>query len=187
MVGGSKLGGTVRRVLGVASIALAASAGSAFAQAAAPKIGVFNADRILAESAAGKEALALFNQLRDQRAGELQAQQDEINTLRQQALQARPGSSEAAAIQRQLEDKSLQIQRLNEDVQSELSARQAELTQDITKKIADIIDELGAQEGYTLIFNLVQSGLVYVDPTTDLTDVIIQRLDAADSGDGSGG
>ena len=33
----------------------------------AGKVGVFNADRVLSESAPGQQALALFNQLRDQR------------------------------------------------------------------------------------------------------------------------
>ena len=43
------------------------------------KIGVFNADRVLAESNPGQQALALFNQLREQRIGELQVQQNQID------------------------------------------------------------------------------------------------------------
>ena len=51
------------------------------AQEVTAKVGVFNADRIMAESQPGQQALALFNQLRDQRVGELQVQQNQINTL----------------------------------------------------------------------------------------------------------
>ena len=152
---------------------------------AAGKIGVFDADRIMAESQPGQQALALFNQLRDQRVGELQVQQDEINTLQQQAILAPPGSAEAARLQRDVEDLMLRLSRLQEDVQQELGLRQNELTLEITEMIAQIIEVMGEDEGYTLIFNASQSGLVYVGPTLDITDEIIRRVDAMSTPDGA--
>lgn len=181
MVWGSINTGRIR-ALGLFALALSVSATPALAQTAPVTVGVFDADRILAESVAGRQALALFSQLRDQRSGEVQAQQIEFNTLRQQGLQAMPGSPEAVSIQRQVEDKSLQLQRLNEDVQNELGARQAALTEEITRKIAAIIEEIGAERGFTVIFNNVQSGLAFWDPAVDLTDEIIARLDAPAGG-----
>ena len=83
------------RTFGLLALALAVSQTPALAQTAPVTVGVFDADRILAESLAGKQALALFTQLRDQRGGEVQAQQIEFNTLRQQGLQAIPGSPQA--------------------------------------------------------------------------------------------
>lgn len=164
----------------VTASALLIGGGRLVAQdAAAPvKIGVFNAERIMAESQAGQQALAQFNQLRDQRMTELQTQQDQINALRQQGLAAQPGSAEAAQLQRQMEDRSVQFQRLQEDVQNELALRQNELTGGITQVVGEIIDEMGEELGYSLIFNAIQSGLVYVDEAIDITDDIIQRLDA---------
>ncbi|MFV2007110.1 MAG: OmpH family outer membrane protein [Longimicrobiales bacterium] len=170
------------RTFGLLALALVASQTPARAQIAPVTVGIFDADRILAESLAGEQALALFTQLRSQRSGEVQAQQIEFNTLRQQGLQAMPGSPEAVSIQRQVEDMSLQLQRLNEDVQNELGARQAALTEEITGKIAAIIETLGAERGLTLIFNNVQSGVAYWDPAVDLTDEIIARLDAGTGG-----
>ena len=148
------------------------------------KIGVFDADRVLAESQPGQEALAIFNQLRDQRIGELQVQQDQVNTLRQQALTATPGTADAAQLQRQMEDKMLQLDRLEQDVQQELGLRQNELTLEITQLVAQIIDTMGEEEGYTLIFNRIQSGLVYIGPTLDITDEIILRVNALSAADG---
>ena len=142
------------------------------------KIGVFNADRVLAESQPGLQALALFNQLRDQRVGELQVQQNQINTLQQQAMTAAIGSPDAARLQREMEDLMLRLERLQQDVQQELGQRQNELTSEITGMVADIIDVMGEEEGYTLIFNAVQSGLVYIGPTLDITDEIIERINA---------
>ncbi len=153
--------------------------------APAEKIGVFNADRVLAESAPGQQALALFNQLRDQRVGELQVQQDEINTIQQQAVTSIPGSVEAAQLQRQLEDRLVLFERLQQDVQQELGQRQNELTLGITEMVAEIIDTLGQEEGYTLIFNALQSGLVFVAEALDLTDEIILRVNAMSAPDPS--
>ena len=171
--------------VGVTAVALVAGGGSLSAQeSAATKFGVFNADRVMAESQAGQQALALFSQLRDQRVSELQSQQDEINNLRQQGLAADPNSPQAAQLQRQLEDRMLQLNRLQEDVQQELGNRQNELTGEITVRVGQIIDTLGQEEGYTLIFNSIQSGLVFVDPSMDITLEIIRRLDAANPAGG---
>jgi Skp family chaperone for outer membrane proteins len=154
-------------------------------EGSASKFGVFNADRVLAESQVGAQALAQLEQLRNQRVTELQAQQDELNMLRQQALAAT--GLEANQLQRQLEDKGLQLQRLQEDVQQELAIRQQELTQGIIQRVSEIIDEIGQAESYTMIFNSVQSGLVYVDEAVDITPAIIARLDAAPTGGPGGG
>jgi outer membrane protein len=147
------------------------------------KIAVFNADRVMAESEPGQQALAIFNQLRDQRVAELQVQQDEINTLQQQAVTAVPGTPDAARLQRDLEDRLVLFDRLQQDVQQELGQRQNDLTLGITEMVAQIIDVLGQEGEYALIFNTLQSGLVYVDPTLDLTDEIIQRVNALSAPD----
>jgi Skp family chaperone for outer membrane proteins len=168
---------------GVAALALAAGGSLSAQEPAATKMAVFNADRIMAESKAGQQALALFNQLRDQRVGELQIQQQEIDALRQQGLASDPSSVEAATLARQLEDRMVQMDRLQQDVQTELGNRQNELTGAITQQVGEIIEQVGLDGGYTLIFNSIQSGLVFVDPTMDISDVIIERLDAANPGD----
>jgi len=169
---------------GVATLAVVAGGGSLSAQEqTAVKMAVFNADRIMAESQAGQQALALFNQLRDQRVSELSAQQEEINGMRQQGLAAAPNSAEAAQLARQLEDRMVQLDRLQQDVQQELGTRQNELTGEITQQVGLIIEEVGLEQGYSLIFNSMQSGLVFVNPAMDITELIIERLDAAAPGD----
>ncbi len=142
------------------------------------KVGVFNTDQVMAESQPGQQALALFNQLRDQRFVELQVQQNELNALQQQVITAAAGSPEAARLQREMEDMMLKLERLQEDVQQELGLRQNELTSEIMQMVAEIIDVVGEEEGYTLIFNVAQSGLVYVGATLDITDEIIRRVNA---------
>jgi Skp family chaperone for outer membrane proteins len=142
------------------------------------KIGVFNADRVMAESQPGVQALALFNQLRDQRVGELQVQQNAVNGLQQQAMTAAVGSPEAARLQREMEDLMLRLERLQQDVQQELGVRQNELTGELMQTVADVVSTIGEEGGYALIINAVQSGVVYAGPTLDITDEVIQWVNA---------
>jgi outer membrane protein len=151
-------------------------------ESAGPKVGVFDGERVLAESEMGQEAVALLSQLQEQRVAELQAQQAEINTISQQALSAAPGTVEAAQLERQMEDRSLQYQRLEQDVQQELGQRQAELIEPITQMVRQIIDTMGREEGYVLIFNMAQSGLVYFDATIEVTEEIIRRINVVNAG-----
>jgi len=73
----------------------------------------------------------------------------------------------------------LQMDRLEQDVQQELGQRQNELTANITEMVATIIETMGEEGGYTMIFNSLQSGLVYINPTIDITDEIVRRVDEA--------
>ena len=148
------------------------------------KVGVFNADRVLAESQPGVQALALFNQLRDQRVRELQVQQTAINGLQEQAVTATVGSPDAARLQREMEDLMLRLERLQQDVEQELGVRQNELTGGLMQTVADIVSTMGEEGGYALIFNAVQSGVVYAGPTLDITDEVIQRINATSAPSG---
>ena len=96
------------------------------------KVGVFNADRIMAESQPGQQALALFNQLRDLRVGELQVQQNQINEPPATSdFSVTAGGPDAVRLQREVENSMLQLERLEQDVQQELGQRQNELTSEI--------------------------------------------------------
>jgi len=177
-------GTSLKKTLGAAALACALiMPASGFAQDVAPApliIGVFNADRILSQSAQGQQALAQLDQLQNLRVTELQAQQAQLNALQQRALTAPPDS--AAVFQREYQDRQIQLQRLQEDVQAELQARQQQLTEPIIAQIGNIIETLGAAEGFSMIFNALQSGWVYVDERIDLTERIIAELDALTPG-----
>ena len=73
----------------------------------------------------------------------------------------------------------LHMERLEKDVQQELGLRQNELTAGITEMVAAIIETMGEEGGYTMIFISLQSGFVYIDPTIDITDEIVRRVDEA--------
>jgi hypothetical protein len=42
-----------------------------------------------------------------------------------------------------------------------------------------IINQVGTELGYTMIFNKFESGLVYAQEGVDITDLILQRFDSS--------
>jgi len=58
--------------------------------------------------------------------------------------------------------------------------REAELWQPIFDKINGILEEIGAEGEYSMIFDAARMGLVYADPSTDLTQEVLDRLNGAE-------
>ena len=56
--------------------------------------------------------------------------------------------------------------------------RNKELTEPIVEKINAVIAQVAEEQGYTLVLDSSQGTLVYASPDMDLTDVIIERLEA---------
>ena len=71
--------------------------------------------------------------------------------------------------------------------QQELSQKEGELTQKILEKMQAILRRIGQTDGYTLILEANEGGVVWVPSNLDLTDVLIQRYNKeAKQGSASG-
>jgi outer membrane protein len=58
----------------------------------------------------------------------------------------------------------------------EAAKRQAELMQPIIERVNVAIDQVRAEGGYALIFDLNDGALVAGDPALNITDQVVQRL-----------
>ena len=145
------------------------------------KIGIIDVQRILTDSALGKEAIAKIKQLQDAKLAEAKTKQDEITGLRQKINDGRLSLTEdkVAALEKQAEDKMTDFKRFQDDAQKELQRRQEEAFDGIEKRVNPIITEVGKAGGYTVILRKFESGLVYADDSIDVTDAVIQKLNAA--------
>ena len=162
---------------------LAALAAPAAAQTAAPtlKIGVIDPERIVQESARGKLALERLNKERDQRLAEGNRMRQEIADLQKRMTDGRLslGQDKLKQLNDEIEEKTIGIQRYGENAQREMQKLEQELMDPIEEQILRVINQVGAEQGYTLIFKKFQSGLVYATEAVDVTPLVIQRFDAA--------
>ncbi|HVS65625.1 MAG TPA: OmpH family outer membrane protein [Thermoanaerobaculia bacterium] len=165
----------------IALLALAALSSAAIAQegVSSAKIGVIDVERILEESSAGKAVIEQLKTLRDEKSNELKSKKDALDQLRQRYTESRLTLAEdkLAEMEKQLEDMTIELQRAQDDAQREMQKRQAEAFGQIETRVLPIINQVGQELGFTLIFNKFQSGLLFAADNVDITDVVIQRFD----------
>jgi outer membrane protein len=165
------------RTAAVAALVLAA----ALPAAAQSKVAVIDVQRVVAESDPGKEAIQKLKVISDAKVQEGQTLQQEMATLQEQFNKQRFTVSEQrlAEMTKELEDKNIAIRRFEDDAKRELEeARRRELG-GLEERILPIINQIGQEEGITVIFNKFQSGLVYADEAVDITDDVILRFNTA--------
>jgi outer membrane protein len=84
-----------------------------------------------------------------------------------------------AEMSKQLENKNIAMRRFEDDAKRELEDARRKQLGGLEAKILPIINAIGQEQGFTLIFNKFQSGLVYADEAVDITDEVIQRFNTA--------
>lgn len=145
------------------------------------KIAVIDVQRVVSESDPGKQAIQKLKEVSDAKVQQGQSLQQELATLQEQFNKQRFTVSEVrlAEMNKELEDKNIAIRRFEDDAKRELDdARRRELG-GLEERILPIINQLGQEQGITVIFNKFQSGLVYADEAVDITDEVIRRFNTA--------
>jgi outer membrane protein len=145
------------------------------------KIAVIDTAQILKESQAGKRALADLKKVQDQKGSEMERQQKEIRDLQAKIDDGRLSLAQdkLADMEKQLEDKVIALRRMQDDANRELTKKQEEILGSVDQRVMPVINQLGKELGYTLIFRKFESGLIYADDAVDITTTVIKRLDAA--------
>jgi outer membrane protein len=151
------------------------------AEAQGVKAGVIDVRRLVTDSVAGKEALARLKKLQEDKVAEAKSKQEELEQLRKRLSEGRLSLADdkIAELEKQLEEKATGFRRFQEDAERELTKSQEQAFADIERRVAPLIEQVGREGAYTLIFNKYQSGLVFADEGADITAQVIQRFDAA--------
>ncbi len=170
--------------LAVAIAAVPANAQSAAAPAPAAgtvKIGVIEVQRIVQESAVGKESLARVQKLQQAKQEDLVKRQKELRDLEQKIQDQGKSLSEDAMekVQKDYQAKAVELKRFQDDAQRELEEAQRKELGDLEKRIMPVINEVAREQGYQLVFNKFNSGLLYADDkSVDLTEAVITKFNS---------
>jgi outer membrane protein len=161
----------------LATLMLAISTPIAQAQV---KIGVVDIQRAIMETEDGRTAKARLKRLFDERQKTLDAKQEALKTLKEDLERQRNVLSQEA-MQKKLESYQQSFQELQGiyvEYQRELGAQEGELTKHIVDRMQEILKRIGQTEGYTLIMERGEGGVIWVPGNLDLTDSLIQRYNA---------
>jgi outer membrane protein len=175
----------MRGLIRAASLALifsAALAGSASAQAA-PKFGFINSAAILSQAPGRAEAENRFK-------GEVAAYQAQLQRM-SDSLQAMAATfdKEAAKLDsatrvsraKVIQDREAAYQTRARDLDTQMQTRQAELIRPIMENLQKVIEQVRAEDGYAMIFDVASQASVIVaaDKKLDITDKVLARVKAA--------
>jgi len=166
---------------GAFACALAASALPALAQGAADdlKIAVIDTDQVVLASAAGKRAMTELDALRQEKTTQGEALSQQLQDVQRRLSEGRLSLSEErlADLQKEAEDKAIELRRFQDDANRELTKKRQEVLQQLDSKVMPVINSYGAEQGYDLIFRKFDSGLIFASEAVDITDEIIRRVD----------
>jgi outer membrane protein len=145
------------------------------------KTGVINSQQAFTASAEGKKAQAQLQDQENKVKSDLARLDAEIKALQTKLSTQRMTLSNEAALQIQsdLDRKTTARKRREEDGGREAQQLQISLIQRIRGEMVGVIEGLAKERGLDLILDLAASGIVFFNPTMDITDEVIRRYDAA--------
>ncbi len=137
-------------------------------------------DRIAAESVEGRAANDRVKALNDQKVRELNERNKALQSAQQKLEQGGTvlNDTARAQLQSEIERQQRDIQRFTEDAQQDVQALQQQLQEDFQRKLNPVVDRVAREKQVHMVFSAADSGLVWADPTMDLTADVIRAFDA---------
>ncbi len=172
------------------ALTILALASSAQAQTTI-RIGYIDSQQILNEDPAAQQAQAQFEADLARYRAEVDQIGQELEDLISRYDQQQSMLSEEAKSNRQEEIrlKQTQYQQRISELEQQAGMRQAELVQPVMERINAVIEDIRADGGYSMIFDVAAQGIIAADPALDLTAEVVRRLQAgaATAGNPGGG
>jgi outer membrane protein len=164
-------------ILAAALIVAAAASGGASA-AESFKIGVVNVEKVLETSTTGKTVQAELKAQKDKLEGDLKQRANEIQEMekrlqREAAVMSKESREEK---EREFRIKASDFQAMQKKYRGDLQDLERKLMSELKKEIEGLLAEIGRRDGYTMIISNL--GVLYNQPAVDLTDRLIQELNA---------
>jgi outer membrane protein len=177
-------------VLAALGVALAAS--PAFAQtpqpatpsnvaAAGGKFAFINIQRVASESSEGKASTSKVQALNQQKFQQLNEMNKKLQADQQKLQSQSSVMNEAtrAQLERDIDRQQKEIQRFTQDAQEEVQQLQGDLQNNFQQKLLPVIQQVVQERGLSILFSQADAGIVWADPSLDVTAEVIKRFDAA--------
>lgn len=153
------------------------------------KIGYINSAAILDQAPGAREAAQQFDRDLAAMRAQIQPATDSLDQLisayEAQSLTLSPEAKQRR--EQQILTKREELQQMAGALDQQASARRAELVQPIMDRVSEMIEQLRLDGGYSLIFDVADGSIVAADPTLDLTDEVLRRLQTAAASPGTTG
>lgn len=150
----------------------------AVAAAADLKIGFVDLRKAVFSSKEGKAAQEQYAKMEEAKEGTLRPRQEELRKLEEEYEKQKFVLSPEA-----LQDRRFEIIKMRRDLErdlreaeDDLQIRQLQLLQPIQKKVAKVVEQVGKDNGYTMIVDKSTQGLLFYQDGNDITELVVQKL-----------
>ncbi len=144
------------------------------------KIGFVDLQSVVAQSILGKAGSTQYEALGKKLQTELEGLQAKLKDAQtRQQTQANLLSEVAAAnLAKDIDRLTRELTFKQQEAQSELQTLQQDLLGDFEKKVMPILESLAKERNLHIVFNVENSGAVYVFPGLNLSPELVKRVDA---------
>jgi outer membrane protein len=144
------------------------------------KIGIVDFQKILEKSDAGKQATLEINKRGKEMEDDLKKKGEEIDAKRKKM------EREALVMSKEMRDEKEREIRININDFKSLKAKymddfkqqEAQYVRDIQKQVLQLVTDMGKKEGFLIIFEKREAGVLYAPAAIDITDRVIQKYNA---------
>lgn len=159
---------------------LVTAAAAERANAGDVKIAVVDLRRALNETEEGKAAMKKLTKHKDKLQSKVEKKEKEILQMKD-SIEKQQNVLTKEALQKKVEEYYRAVTELQQtymQYQRELMQKETKATQEILNKMADILEQIGKSEGYTVILDRSVGAVVWAPTHLDLTDQLIQKYNA---------
>lgn len=145
------------------------------------KVGFINSAVILDQAPGAQEAAQQFDRDLAAMRAQMQPATDSLDQLIT-AYEAQALTLSPEAKQRREEEiltKRESLQQMAATLDQQATTRRSELVQPIMDRVSAVIEQIRVDGGYSIIFDVADGSIVAADPSLDLTDEVIRRLQTA--------
>ena len=145
------------------------------------KIGFVDLQTVVAQSALGKAGSSQLEALSKKLETELTGIQTKLKgaQTKQQTQSQLLSEVVVAQLAKDIDRLTRELQFKQQEAQSELESMQADLLQDFQRKVLPILEAMAKEKNLHAVFNVADTGAVYVFPGLNLSPELVKRVDAA--------
>ena len=170
----------IRFKLSILATALLVSA--PFLQAQLSKVAVVDFERAVVESRDGKVSSEKFNATLQATQADIEKRQKDLDEAEKKLQNGARTLSDTAKVdlQKDIERKTTELKRINEDAQKDLQMLRDELLRPIAERATALLNVMADEQGYTVVIDISnpENSVLWVNPKNDISPELIKRLDA---------
>jgi len=145
--------------------------------AEASKVAIVDIQRCISESNEGKRVSDTLSKEKDARQQRYNTAQKELSDLQKEIEKQSLMLSQDAKTSKQseYEKKNRELTYLAQDLEEEQTASQQAATQKILKEIYTVVESVAKQQGFDLVLEKSNSGIIFTSAALDITDQVIKE------------